>query len=148
MKKYFPLLLAAAALTYYFMRKGNAAKNLKVYFAGLNFEKSSGVVPNIIAIFRLVNPTNSSLTVTSIAGDISVNGKIVAGFSQVQKFEILPNSESNYKIKVTPSGFTVALTIIDLIKTKAKNLTANFNGTINADGLNIPINQTVKALPA
>lgn len=148
MKKYLPVILLAAAVGFYFWRKAGAAKNLKVYFAGLNLAKGSGLIPNIFAVFRLVNPTNSSLQITSIAGDIFLNGKLVAGFSQVEKFEILPNSESAYKIKITPSGFTVALSVIDLIKSKGKNLTASFNGTINADGINLPINQTVKVLPA
>lgn len=133
-----------AYILYNVFSKAQAAKNLKVYFQGVNLVKSSGAIPNILANFKLINPSNGSLSVRSIAGDFYLNGRMIATFSQLENFNIPANSESRYQLKVTPQGIPAVLSLIDLIRTKARNVTVQFEGTINTNGVNLPISQKMQ----
>ena len=137
-------IAAGAYILYNIFSKAQAAKNLKVYFQGVSLVKSSGAIPNILANFKLINPSNGELSVRSIAGDFYLNGRLVASFSQLENFKIPGNSESRYQIKVTPQGIPAVLSLVDLIRTKAKNVIVQFDGTINTGGVNLPINQNMQ----
>jgi LEA14-like dessication related protein len=143
MKKYLPFIVIAAGAAFYFLSKGGAAKKLRIYFKDLNFGKSTGwKIPDVFARFRIVNPTNTALTVDSIAGDIFVNKNLLASIQNLGKVTIPANSEIIYPIKIQTSAFNVLNTVYQFIKNKEK-VNIYFEGTVNSSGLALPIKQLI-----
>jgi hypothetical protein len=144
MKRYFPILaVVGVAAFYFFYRKAQAVQNLKVYFQNLKFDKVTGFkIPPIYAVFRIVNPTNTQLTVDSIAGNVTVNDKLLATIQNLNKLEISPRSEITYPIKIQAPVLSTAFTILDLIKNKGK-LNVAFDGVVNAGNVVIDIKQSI-----
>lgn len=144
MKKYLPFVLIAGAVAYYYLSFGSAAKKLKVYFQSIKFGKSKGFsIPPIFAVFRVVNPSNTTLKVDSIAGDILINGSPLASIQNLQPFEIPARSEKFYDVKIDAPITNVLSTAYQLFTTKGKKYTISFDGTVNAAGAAIAVNQTV-----
>ena len=149
MKKYFPFILIAGAVAYYYFSFGSAAKKIKVYFQSIKFGASKGFkIPPIFAVFRIVNPSNTDLTVNSVAGDILVNGSVLASIQNLQAFTIPARSEKFYDIKIEAPISNVLRTAYNLFTTKGKKYTVSFDGTVNAAGAAIAVNQTVVQLNA
>jgi LEA14-like dessication related protein len=143
MKKYIPFIILAAGAAVYFISKAGAAKKLRVYFKDVFFGKASGFrIPDIFARFRIVNPTNTDLTVDSIAGDIYFNKNLLASIQNLSKVTIPANSEIVYPIKIEASAFNIALTLYNFIKNKSK-VNISFEGTVNSSGFVIPLKQLI-----
>lgn len=143
-KATFLYISAAAAILLYFLSKKSAAKNLKVYFQSVALKKATGLVfPTLQATFRLVNPTSSPLTITSIAGDLLINNNFFSTLSQTQSMVVAAQSESLYIINVKTPALQAISTIIQLFRNKPKNVKVSFEGTVNSDGLLLPLNETI-----
>jgi LEA14-like dessication related protein len=141
--KTFLFIGLATAAVIYLLTKKSAAKNLKVYFNSLKLDKSKGIaIPTVKASFRIVNPTSSSLSVDSIAGDIYINNKQLSSVSNTDKFTIPANSESYYDVNVKTGIFTALQTIYSLLKDK-KRMSVTFDGAINSGGFLLPIKETI-----
>lgn len=143
MKKYFPFLIVGGAVALYFLSQSGAAGKLRVYFKSISFGKTKGFkLPEIFAIFRIVNPTNTPLTVDSLAGDIYFNKNLLASVQNLNKVTINANSELLYSVKIESSAFSLVQTLYDFIKNKQK-ITVSFEGTVNSSGIVLPIKQIV-----
>jgi LEA14-like dessication related protein len=144
MKKYIPFIaVLGVSAIYFFMSKAKAVKSLKVYFQTLKFDKVTGFrIPPIYAVFRIVNPTDTSLSVDSIAGNVTVNNKLLATIQNLNKIEIAGRSEILYPIKIQAPVLSTAFTILDLIKTPGKMKVA-FDGTVNAGNVTIDVEQSI-----
>lgn len=143
MKKYFPFIIVGGAVALYFMSKAGAAKKLRVYFKDVSFGKSKGIrIPEIFARFRLVNPTNTPMTVDSIAGDIYFNKSLLASIQNLNKITINPNSEILYPVKIETSAFSLIQTLYNYLQNREK-ITVSFEGTVNSSGVVIPVKQIV-----
>ena len=103
---------------------------------GLNF-------PTITATFRIVNPTSSTLTIDSLAGDLMVNNKFLSSLSNTESFSVPANSESLYTVNIKTPIFNALTTVVQLLKAKTKNIKVDFVGTANSGGFLLPINETV-----
>lgn len=144
MKKYFPFVLIAAAVAYYYVSFGSAAKKLKFYFQSIKFGSSKGFsIPPIYAVFRIVNPSNTTISVNSIAGDITINGSPLASIQNLEKFTVSARSERFYEVKIQAPITSILSTVYSLFTSKGKKYTLAFDGTVNAAGAAIAINQTV-----
>ena len=143
MKKYFPFIVIGGAVALYFLSKAGAAKKIRVYFKDISLGKSKGLhLPDIFARFRIVNPTNTPLSVDSIAGDIYFNKNLLASVQNLSKFTIEPNSELIYPVKIETSAFSLLQTLYDYLRNKEK-ITISFDGTVNSSGVVIPVKQIV-----
>lgn len=143
MKKILPFLLIGGAAALYFMSKAGAAKKIKVYFKDVYFGKITGWrLPDIFARFRIVNPTNTALSITSLAGDLYFNKSQLASIQNLEKIDIPANSEIEYKIKIEGSPLQLATTLWSYFKSKQK-ITLSFDGSVNSGGIVIPIKQIV-----
>lgn len=143
MKKYIPFLVIGAAGLFYFLSKGKAAQKLRVYFNDVNFGKSSGFrIPPMFARFRIVNPTNTPLTVETIAGDIFFNKSLLASIQNLTPVTIPARSEILYPIKIETSGFSLLQTAYNFIKNKEK-VNISFDGSVNSSGVVFPVKQTI-----
>ena len=99
--------------------------------------------PTVQAVFRIVNPTSSTLTIDSIAGDITVNNKFLSSLSQIDPISIPANSETLYTINIKTPILNALQTIVSLFKSKSKSFKVDFVGTVNSGGILLPINETV-----
>jgi len=143
MKKYFPFLIVGGAVALYFLSKSGAAGKLRVYFKSISFGKTKGFkLPEIFAVFRIVNPTNTPLTIDSLAGDIYFNKNLLASVQNLSKVTINANSELMYQVKIESSAFSLVQTLYDYIRNKQK-ITVSFEGTVNSSGIVLPIKQIV-----
>lgn len=135
---------AIAFVIYYFVGQKQAAKNLKIFFSGLDIKKPTTgfTLPEFIARFRLLNPASSGLTITNITGEIFINGKQFAVINSVDKITVPGNSEKEYKVKMRVPAISAITTVLNLIRTKEK-LTVNFKGSVNSNGVLLPLNQMI-----
>jgi len=143
MKKYFPFLIVGGAVALYFLSRSSAAGKLRVYFKDIRFGKTKGFkIPEIFANFRIVNPTNTPLSVDSLAGDIYFNKNLLASVQNLNKITINPNSEFIYSVKIESSAFSLVQTLYDYLRNKQK-ITVSFDGTVNTSGVVLPIKQII-----
>jgi hypothetical protein len=144
MKKYLPYIIGGAAfIGLYYITRGRAAKKLIINFKDITVGNFTGLkVPEIFVRFNIVNPTNTPLSVTSIAGQIFLNGYLFTTVQNLDKVNIAANTETIYSVKVLPPGLSALLAIFKLIKNK-QNADIEFRGTINTTGVTLPINESV-----
>lgn len=133
-----------AAVVLYLLSKKSAAKNLRIYFQTIGLKKSTGLnLPTITATFRIQNPTSSTLTIDSLAGDLMVNNKLLSTLQNNEKFTVAAKSESLYTVNIKTPIFNALTTVLQLLKAKTKNIKVDFVGTANSGGFLLPINETV-----
>ena len=99
-------------------------------------------VPEIFARFNVINPTNTPLSITSIAGQINLNGYQFTTVQNLEKTNIPANTTTIYSVKVNAPGITALLAVYKLIKNK-QDAEIEFSGTINTTGVVIPIKEAV-----
>ena len=103
------IYLGIGAVVLYLLSKKSAAKNLRIYFQTIGMKKPSGFnFPTITATFRIVNPTSSTLTIDSIAGDLMVNNKLLSTLSNTETFTVPEKSES-YILLISKHPFLMRL---------------------------------------
>lgn len=119
---------------------------LNVNVSGLQFKKPFSIQ------FRVVNPTDGELSVKAIAGDILANGNSIATFVNTDEIKITPNSQQivNVALKINALSFLPIITSILALKGDktaimqyVKSISLKIEGTVNAAGIPITINQRV-----
>jgi LEA14-like dessication related protein len=137
----FTAILGAVGLFFY--SRMASAKVLKIYFDSLDIGKIKGFsLPDMFAKFKIINPSNTPLSIQALAGDIYFNDQSLAYVSQTEKFTIPANQEIIYKVKITTPILSVLPVLISLIRKKQK-IKLTFSGTINSSGVLIPVNNTI-----
>lgn len=119
---------------------------LNVNVSGLQFKRPFSIQ------FRVVNPTDGELSVKAIAGDILANGNSIATFVNTDEIKITPNSQQivNVALKINALSFLPIITSIIALKGDktaimqyVKSISLKIEGTVNAAGIPITINQKV-----
>jgi len=119
---------------------------LNVNVSGLQFKRPFSIQ------FRVVNPTDGELSVKAIAGDILANGNSIATFVNTDEIKITPNSQQivNVALKINALSFLPIITSILALKGDktaimqyVKSISLKIEGTVNAAGIPITINQKV-----
>jgi LEA14-like dessication related protein len=130
---------------------------LNVQLSKISFKKPFGV------IFRIINPTNGELSVSSVAGNVVANGNDIATYSLTNEIKIEANSQQEIKVplKINPVEFLSIVAQIGLIIFNAKQSGADpkeiskkvmayfksirlkITGTINAAGIPITIDKKI-----
>lgn len=147
MKKSILFVGVGAAILLYILSKKSAAKNLRVYFQTVTLKKAKGLnFPTVQAVFRIVNPTSSALTIDSIAGDILLNGQLLSSLSQTESLSIPGQSESIYTVNIKTPIFNALTSLISLLKNKSKKINVEFTGSVNSGGIIIPLSQKVNVV--
>lgn len=138
------LLFGVAGLyVYSLFSKAGAGKNIEVVFKTIKVLKPSGIsLPTIQAIFSLQNPSSQSITINSLVGSLSVNGKYLANLTSFQKLTIPKNGQIDLPININAGLIDVIKTVVSLLKSKS-TITANFDGNVNAEGFVIPVKQNI-----
>lgn len=139
-KPLYAVILGGAGLflvSRFFLRKGEAIKSLNVNVTGVDFNKSNF---SFVVKVRLINPSNAKLTVKSIVADAIWNGTYAATLTYLQPFELKPLEERTIQIPVKANldWYNLVLDVVTKGK-KALNGTFELKGTVNAEGLVVPL---------
>ena len=139
MKRIFWIIGGAAAL--YFLSRYKFSQ--KANFLLRSVRVGGGLFSPIINIDLAVqNPTNSRVTFKSISGSLSVNDQFLANVSAFGDQVINPNSETILKLQARPSATGIFSSVRELLSAPMGELTVNFTGSANLDGITYPINET------
>jgi LEA14-like dessication related protein len=145
MSKKFKMLigLGVAGLALYFLSRGSASKKLIVNLSGLTFGKGSILsAPPVYLNFSIINPTNTSITVKNITGQVLVNDKYLSDVSSLQNLKIAANAESTMQVTAKISYLSILPFLKDIL-TKKQKYKVTFKGNVNSSGVLIPIEQTI-----
>jgi len=145
MRKLLPFIaIGGAGILLLMLSRGQAAKNLKVYFRDIIIKPKGGIsIPDLIARFNIVNGSNTALKIRSLVGDLSINGNILSSVQALDELLIPANGTTIINVKLETSSFNLVSTLVNLISQK-RGFTAKFEGTINSQGVLIPISQSIR----
>lgn len=87
------------------------------------------------------NPTANQLTVNSLVGQVLVDGNPVGNVSAFMQQVILPNSESEVRVTLTPDIFGLLGQAINILQNGGEAFdTISIQGTANVSGALLPVN--------
>ena len=119
------------------MDKGQAIKNLNVNVSKVDFNTKD---KTFVVFVRLINPSNASITVQSIVGDVFWNGTTAATLDFRNKTVIGINEEKSIQIPIKMNLTLISL-VTDLLTKKIKDVIQGvfeIKGVVNAEGLIVP----------
>lgn len=141
----FFLIGIAGLFIYSLVKKAAAGQKINTFFKGIKVLKPSGfALPKIQAIFLLQNPSSQQIEINSLVGSLAVNGKFLSNLTNFKKIIVPGNSQVELPITVSTGLLDAVTTIVALLKDKSKNVTASFDGNVNAENFVIPIKQIIK----
>jgi LEA14-like dessication related protein len=149
--KYLLIGLAAWMGVTYFQKSQAAARlNYIVQRVNIRFE---GITPILEILIGIQNPTSQTLTVSSIIGDLRLNGNYMAQIYGYSRTVIQPHSVSPLAITARLSLTGLYGEVKDIISAITNgnfnallNQVVSFKGVINAEGVNIPMAFDYKVL--
>lgn len=130
------LLLGGALLIYGITQAASFIKSLKITFSNISL---SGTVSNpvVLLTLKIENPTNISVTVTDLIGDLLYGSQIIGNVESVNLINVNANSSVYLDLKVQTT-FSQGLTIIKNLLNKSLANNFFFNGSLKVDGVQVP----------
>ena len=131
-----------AAILYYFNEK-KALGQIKATIRNITF-----INGRLQLVFFIQNPSMVAVNLSSIIGDIKLNGLTIATVSGLNQQTIPANSSTTISVTVSldPVGAITFGAQYWRAKSANKHLSIDFNGTMRANGLVVPISQTTNVL--
>ena len=136
------LLLLGGAAALWLLSKVHTGQNL--HFLPLGVSLDGG---GLVITVGVQNPTDNSLQLTSLAGDVTVNGTNAGNLSGFQPVTILPNAQTSVNVKFTPNILGAALAIINQVQ-NGGTVTIGVNGNANVNGVVLPVHLTFQPIAA
>lgn len=107
-----------------------------------------GMVPILTVGIAVKNPTNTTVHINRIAGDIYVNGEYIAQVSNLKGASIAALGETLYKIDVELMVNAIVRELMDVLRgALSKPIYIRFDGTAVIEDIGIPIDVTHKLVP-
>jgi LEA14-like dessication related protein len=139
MKKFIPIAVLGLIgwLGWKYGRKVLAAKILNIKLKTVKISPISSAAIQL----SIINPTNIDFSLDSITADLSINDYAISTLNYQKSTIIKANAESllDLPIKINPLEGLTFLTKLIFNKSARKLDTIKINGTVNGEGLNIPI---------
>lgn len=133
-------LVGAGAIAYFFGKKALAGHNLNYKIRSINLNPIS----NAAIIFEVINPSNQQLSFDSITADISLDDNAVATVNYQKHTTIDANTSIDIPLKFKINPVDVASMLISKGISKSLNIKKiDITGTINGEGINLPIQKTI-----
>ena len=132
------LLIGAAAIAaWYFWTRTSALNSLIFTPVGLGVQGAG-----ISLAVNVANPTDTPLTLSSLAGSLNIQGSAVGNVTDFQPSNIAPNSQTQINLLITPNVFGLAAGVINEIEGNEGSgaIQATLNGTANVNGIPVPVN--------
>lgn len=118
-----------------------------------SFDKIKIQGKKIFVTLGVSNPTNQSLTINSIVGDLILNGSTIAAVESFVTTTIKPNAKTFLQVQLIPSGLGIlqqakmfllaALQKKNDKKKEKQKIASSFKGSANVQGNNFPINASL-----
>jgi LEA14-like dessication related protein len=128
----------------YFFNLYRAAGNLVVFPGTITGFSLSGLTPEITATLIVQNTNNISFTVASIAASVSSNGTYIGNVSNFTPVEIPGNAQTTIPLTIQLQPIAVVNNIIGIITGGSGSTEIAINGSLNANGIQAPIDLTYK----
>lgn len=136
------LTTAALFTAYKFYQAQKVADGLKVTFEIFKFTLTKGV-PELQITCNITNPTNASLTVDSIAGEILFTGIAIGSIKYLTPISIKPKSYQSIVLVCNFNALNTLTAFINLFGKFTKELV--ITADIYAVGVKYQFKQTLKA---
>lgn len=136
------LVIAALVAGYAFLKIKTGISNLTFYFRGIGIDfENFNPIANLT--FGINNPSNLNLKINAVSGSLLVGNTVIGTVSSFERVIIPKQSEGILTVKVRLSVWGVVSDIVNRIQTKSGlSYQLNFVGSVNADGILIPVNMT------
>jgi LEA14-like dessication related protein len=143
MNKTVVFLSLGAVAVYLLYKKANAANKITFNFTGLKINPIRLLQkPTITLYFRLKNPTDTPLSLTSLTGKIFVNNNFLADL-QSRESVIVPEMGSIIFSVNVQVGLLDLLTEITQLLSNRQRVNVLFSGVVQAEGITLPVNQSI-----
>jgi len=132
------LLILGGAAAIWLLFKANTAQSLQFQPTGASWDGGSLQVQ-----IGVINPTAGDLTLNSLSGTLSVNGKnvgIVALPSGDLPKVIAPNTTTPVILQYMPNYLGLLFTLLNQLKQSGQSLSIIYTGSANVNGIALPIN--------
>jgi LEA14-like dessication related protein len=132
-----PVLLIGGFIAKKIFSKVQTLKSLNYNISKIDFNKKD---KTIVVFLRLINAGNSVLKINNIVANILWKGVNSATIDYRNIIELKPNEEQTIQLPIK-LNLSFAELVLNLIKDKTKILSGTFEiqGTINAEGLVVPL---------
>jgi LEA14-like dessication related protein len=127
------ILGAVAFVAYNAFETAEFAQTVNIIFGGVDIQNLNSWIVKMY----VQNITDKSVVVNSMTGVLSLNGDEVANISSFQQVTVLPNSQSEIDVKISPELLSIAGSVVDLVNNTGSQLNFNATGNVNVDGLPI-----------
>jgi len=138
-----PLIAVGLALIGLYVLSGvttaGTAERLKYTFKSIAFDTQGIFNVRINLTIGIQNPTGNSFSIDSFVGDLLVNDYNIGNVSNFTPTVIAANAETPYTISVLVNVFGLPAGIAAMIQ-NFTGFHAVLDGTLNVDGLSIPLN--------
>lgn len=122
-----------------------AADRLKYVFQKISAEFKDVLTVQINVDISIQNPTSTSFTIKSFAGDLFVNNYYIGNVSNFTATRITGNTQTTYRVAIQVSTLSLPAPVISMLQ-NFSGITAKVDGTINVDDLGVPLTLEYKAL--
>lgn len=137
------LLFAGAAGAAYYLTKARGYSQLQFYPKSFKF--TGGIVaPKLTYIMDVVNPTTATLTLNNIFGNVYIADRLI-GRIEFQTKTFMKTGTTTIGVPVILFTGGVASALVSLLQGGYPQL--KILGTVNAEGFQSPLNETVPLLP-
>lgn len=137
------LTITGIAAILYYLNEKKALSQIKATIRNITF-----INGRLQLVFFIQNPSILEVNLSSIIGDIKLNGLTIATVSGLNQQTIPANSSTNISVTVSldPVGAITFGAQYWRARAANKHLLIDFNGTMRANGLVVPISQTTQVL--
>lgn len=142
-------LVGVTAFLIHTLQKAAAAGTLKMFIDNIHVECGGFLCtsPVVELVTVIQNPSSSDLLISSVAGDVYLNGGYIGNASSFNIPPIKARTQTAVNISVRLQVAQIATTLLDLVTGKsALQGEIRFDGTVAGDGLSIPVDLTYKVI--
>lgn len=128
------LLLLLGLGAYLLYSKANTASSLQFLPLGANW--NGGTLQIQVGV---QNPTNGTLTLSSLAATAYVNGTPTGNVSDFTPAIIAPNAQTPIQLNFNPNVIGIAQDLLSELNTQSA-MNISLKGTANVNGVSLPVN--------
>lgn len=132
-------LVLGGVIGLYFFNQARAAGALVLFPGNITGLQFDGATPVVTVTLLVQNPTNTSFVFRSFAASAYSNDTLVGNVSNFTPVAVGPNSEGIMPLTIRLLLITAANDVISIIQTKHVKRTLKLEGTINANGVPVPV---------
>lgn len=135
-------MIAAGAVALYFLLRGvNFINNIDFVFKKIRLG-GSFFLPEAYATFTIINPTDVSVTVDNVTGNIMFKNQMVASVSTDTAVQVMGKQKVDMEVKLIAKITDLITVLSSILKGNLQN-NILFSGQVIANGIPIPVKTTI-----